>query len=37
MKSQKLYDAFNYVDDWYLDIVDTPVKEKKTMKHHTFR
>ena len=37
MKSEKLYDAFNYIDDWYLDIVDAPVKEAKEMKHYTFR
>lgn len=33
MKSQKLYDAFNYIDDWYLDIVDTPPKETNEMKN----
>lgn len=33
MKSEKLYDAFNYIDDWYLDIVDTPQKEANQMKH----
>ena len=32
MKSEKLYDAFNYIDDWYLDIVDTPQKEATEMK-----
>lgn len=37
MKSEKLYDAFNYIDDRYLDIVDAPVKEAKEMKHFTFR
>ena len=37
MKSEKLYDAFNYIDDWYLDIVDAPAKEANEMKHYTFR
>lgn len=32
MKSEKLYDAFNYIDDWYLDIVDTPQMEATEMK-----
>ena len=32
MKSEKLYDAFNYIDDWYLDSVDTPQKEATEMK-----
>lgn len=32
MRSEKLFEAFSYIDDWYLDIVDTPEKaltEKK--------
>lgn len=37
MKSEKMYDSFNYIDDWYLDIADAPVKETKEMKHYTFR
>ena len=32
MNSRKLYEAFNYVDDWYLDIVDAPAKETTNMK-----
>lgn len=32
MKSEKLYDAFNYIDDWYLDIADAPYKETNKMK-----
>ncbi len=36
MKSKKLYEAMNYVDDWYLDIADTPVKEHPTMKRKHF-
>ena len=32
MKSRKLYEAIGYIDDWYLDIVDAPVKEKMHMK-----
>ncbi len=36
MKSKKLYEAMNYVDDWYLDIADTPVKEHQTMKRKHF-
>lgn len=37
MKSEKMYDSFNYIDDWYLDIADATVKETKEMKHYTFR
>lgn len=41
MKKDKLYEAFNYIDDWYLDIVDTPNKEttkmKKTETHISFK
>lgn len=32
MKSKKLYEALGYIDDWYLDIVDAPVKETADMK-----
>lgn len=32
MKSKTLYDAFGYIDDWYLDIVDAPPKETNEMK-----
>lgn len=32
MKSRKLYDAFGYVEDQYLDMVDTPEKEITEMK-----
>lgn len=35
MKSKKLYDAFEYIDDWYLDIVDAPQKETTDMKKET--
>lgn len=35
MKSNKLYDAFGYIDDWYLDIVDAPQKETIDMKKET--
>lgn len=37
MKRDKLYEAFNYIDDWYLDIVDAPIKEANPMKHHKIR
>lgn len=41
MKHDKLYEAFNYIDDWYLDMVDAPQKEnicmKKETKHFTAR
>jgi len=37
MKRDKLYEAFSYIDDWYLDIVDTPTKEANEMKHYTLR
>lgn len=37
MKRDKLYEAFNYIDDWYLDIVDAPTKEANEMKHYTLR
>lgn len=33
MKSQKLFEAFSYIDDRYLDIADTSQKETATMKH----
>lgn len=32
MRSKDLLEAFSYVDDWYLDIADTPAKELTTMK-----
>lgn len=35
MRSQKLFEAFSYVDDWYLDIADTPAKELSDMKKET--
>lgn len=35
MRSQKLFEAFSYVDDWYLDIADAPVKELYDMKKET--
>ena len=31
MNSKTLYEAFSYIDDWYLDIADAPVKETGTM------
>lgn len=40
MKSKKLYEAFGYIDDWYLDIVDAPQKETtemKQVKHFSLR
>lgn len=32
MRSQKLFEAFSYIDDWYLDVADTPQKETTEMK-----
>lgn len=37
MRSQKLYEAFSYIDDWYLDIADTSHAEVKEMKHNTLK
>lgn len=37
MKQDKLYEAFSYIDDRYLDLVDTPQKESNTMKHINVR
>lgn len=37
MKSQKLFEAFSYIDDWYLDIADAPAKELSDMKKETKR
>lgn len=37
MRSQKLFEAFSYIDDWYLDIADAPVKESSDMKKETKR
>lgn len=37
MRSQKLFEAFSYIDDWYLDIADTPAKESSNMKKGTKR
>ena len=37
MKGEKLYDAFQYIDDCYLDIADTPEKESITMKHYSYK
>lgn len=39
MNTKQLYEAFEYVDDRYLDMVDTPAKEKNHMNksHITFR
>ena len=31
MNRKSLYEAFSYIDDWYLDIADTPAKETHTM------
>ena len=31
MSSKTLYEAFSYIDDWYLDIADTSAKECHTM------
>lgn len=36
MRREKLYDAFNYIDDWYLDIADAPAKENIIMKQKHF-
>lgn len=35
MKAKKLYEAFGYIDDWYLDVVDAPQKETTEMKKET--
>ena len=35
MRSQRLFEAFSYVDDWYLDIADAPAKESIDMKKET--
>jgi len=37
MRSQTLYEAFSYIDDWYLDIADTPAKEFISMKKQRTR
>lgn len=37
MKSQKLFEAFSYIDDWYLDIADTPHTEVKEMTHYSLK
>lgn len=37
MNSRKLYESFSYIDDRYLDLVDTPIKEANAMKHHNIR
>lgn len=39
MNAKQLYEAFEYIDDWYLDVVDTPQKENPNMKrtHFTVR
>ena len=36
MRKEKLYDAFNYIDDWYLDIADAPAKENVIMNQKHF-
>lgn len=35
MSAKKLYEAFGYIDDWYLDVVDAPQKEISEMKNET--
>lgn len=35
MRSQKLFEAFSYIDDWYLDVADTPEKELHIMMKQT--
>lgn len=35
MRSQNLFEAFSYIDDWYLDIADAPAKELSNMKQQT--
>lgn len=37
MKSEKLYEAFTYIDDRYLDIADGPPKESIKMKHYSYK
>lgn len=39
MNAKQLYEAFGYIDDWYLDIVDAPQKENHDMskKHFSAR
>ena len=34
MNSKTLYEAFSYIDDWYLDIADAPAKEIYTMSQN---
>lgn len=34
MRSQKLFEAFSYVDDWYLDLADIPCKEESEIKEN---
>lgn len=36
MTGRELYEAIGQVDDWYLDIVDTPEKENTNMKQKHF-
>lgn len=35
MRSQTLWEAFSYIDDWYLDIADAPAKETLEMRKET--
>lgn len=36
MNSKTIFEAISYVDDRYLEMVDTPEMEKRTMKQRTF-
>lgn len=35
MRSQTIFEAFSHIDDWYLDIADTPAEELSNMKKET--